>query len=65
MASLRTQRAVARELEIARVTVRKYLDQAVPSRKRATPRPQPACRAHRLQQSAWRSCGFWSAARGH
>ena len=28
----RTQRAVARELGIARVTVRKYLDQAVPSR---------------------------------
>ena len=37
----RTQRAVARELGIARVTVRKYLDQAVPSRKPATPRPRP------------------------
>ena len=37
----RTQRAVARELAIARVTVRKYLDQAVPSRKLATPRPRP------------------------
>jgi transposase len=37
----RTQRAVARELGIARVTVRKYLDQAVPSRKRAAPRPRP------------------------
>ena len=37
----RTQRAVARELGIARVTVREYLDQAVPSRKPATPRPRP------------------------
>ncbi len=37
----RTQRAVARELGIARVTVRKYLHQAVPSRKPATPRPRP------------------------
>ena len=38
----RTQRAVARELGLARVTVRKYLDQAVPSRKPETaPRPRP------------------------
>ncbi len=29
----RSQRAVAKELGLARVTVRKYLDQAVPSRK--------------------------------
>ena len=39
----RTQRAVARELGIARVTVRKYveLDQAVSPRKEAAPRPRP------------------------
>src|SRR6266508_6162044 len=38
----RTQRAVARELGLARVTVRKYLDQAVPTRKlEAGPRPRP------------------------
>ncbi len=38
----RTQRAVARELGLARVTVRKYVDQAVPTRKSAaTPRPRP------------------------
>jgi len=37
----RTQRAVARELGIARVTVRKYLDQAVPSRRPEMPRPRP------------------------
>jgi DNA-binding transcriptional regulator LsrR (DeoR family) len=29
----RTQRAVARELGLARVTVRKYVDQAAPARK--------------------------------
>ena len=39
----RTQRAVARELGIARVTVRKYveLDQAVSPRQEAAPRPRP------------------------
>jgi transposase len=38
----RTQRAVAREVGLARVTVRKYLDQAVPTRKlEAAPRPRP------------------------
>src|SRR5438876_4259075 len=38
----RTQRAVARELGLARVTVRKYLDQAAPARKpEAMPRPRP------------------------
>ena len=38
----RTQRAVARELGLARVTVRKYVDQAVPTRKvEAAPRPRP------------------------
>ena len=38
----RTQRAVARELGLARVTVRKYLDQAAPARKSETaPRPRP------------------------
>ena len=38
----RSQRAVARELGLARVTVRKYLDEAVPVRKgEAAPRPRP------------------------
>jgi hypothetical protein len=38
----RTQRAVARELGLARVTVRKYVDEAVPTRKlEAEPRPRP------------------------
>ena len=38
----RTQRAVARKLGLARVTVRKYLDQPVPLRKlAAAPRPRP------------------------
>ena len=37
----RTQRAVARELGIARVTVRKYLGLAGPTRKEAAPRPRP------------------------
>ena len=38
----RSQRAVARELGLARVTVRKYLDEAVPERKAdAAPRPRP------------------------
>ena len=38
----RSQRAVARELGLARVTVRKYLEQAVPLRKlEAAPRPRP------------------------
>ena len=38
----RPQRAVARELGLARVTVRKYVGQAVPTRTRgAAPRPRP------------------------
>jgi transposase len=38
----RSQRAVARELGLARVTVRKYLEQAVPLRTvEAAPRPRP------------------------
>ena len=37
----RTQRAVARELGISRVTVRKYLDQAVPARDETRPRGRP------------------------
>src|SRR5207237_8691444 len=38
----RTQRAVARELGLARVTVRKYLDQTAPIRKsEGAPRPRP------------------------
>jgi transposase len=37
----RSQRAVARELGLARVTVRKYLDQAVSVRKEALPRARP------------------------
>ncbi len=37
----RTQRAVARELGIARVTVRQYLDEPAPTRKEATLRSRP------------------------
>jgi transposase len=37
----RTQRAVARELGISRVTVRKYLDQAAPARQETQPRGRP------------------------
>jgi transposase len=38
----RSQRAVAREMGLARVTVRKYLDQAAPERIReSVPRPRP------------------------
>jgi transposase len=37
----RSQRAVARELGLARVTVRKYLDQGAPARADAAPRPRP------------------------
>ena len=37
----RTQRAVARELGIARVTVRKYLEQPAPGRTVTTARPRP------------------------
>ena len=37
----RSQRAVARELGLARVTVRKYVDQAIPTRKREGARRRP------------------------
>ena len=37
----RTQRAVARELGLARVTVRKYVDQAAPIRRETAARPRP------------------------
>ncbi|HEY2434451.1 MAG TPA: IS21 family transposase [Vicinamibacterales bacterium] len=37
----RTQRAVSRELGIARVTVRKYLEQPAPGRRETTARPRP------------------------
>jgi DNA-binding transcriptional regulator LsrR (DeoR family) len=37
----RSQRAVARELGLARVTVRKYLDQAVVIRRVTVTRPRP------------------------
>jgi transposase len=37
----RSQRAVARELGLARVTVRKYLDQGASARAKAAPRPRP------------------------
>jgi response regulator of citrate/malate metabolism len=37
----RTQRAVARELGISRVTVRKYLVQAAPARQETRPRGRP------------------------
>jgi transposase len=41
----RTQRAVARELGLSRVTVRKYLAQAAPVRHEAQPRPRPVSAA--------------------
>ena len=41
----RSQRAVSRELGLARVTVRKYLDQPVPVRKVALPRAGPVWEA--------------------
>lgn len=37
----RSQRAVARELGLSRVTVRKYLEQAAPTRRDVTPRGRP------------------------
>jgi hypothetical protein len=37
----RSQRAVARELGLSRVTVRKYLEQAAPVRQETTPRGRP------------------------
>ena len=37
----RSQRAVARELGLARVTVRKYLDQAIAVRRVTVTRPRP------------------------
>ena len=43
----RTQRAVSREMGLARVTVRKYLEQAAPTRHaEAGPRARPASRPH-------------------
>jgi transposase len=41
----RTQRAVARELGLSRVTVRKYLGQAAPVRQEAQPRRRPVSEA--------------------
>jgi transposase len=41
----RSQRAVARELGLARVTVRKYLDQGASARADAAPRPRPVWEA--------------------
>ena len=41
----RSQRAVARELGLARVTVRRYLEQAVPGRKAEARRPRPVWEA--------------------
>lgn len=37
----RTQRSVAREMGVSRTTVRKYIDQAAPSRHEASPRARP------------------------
>jgi transposase len=37
----RSQRQVAKEFGISRVTVRKYVEEAVPIRKEAEPRPRP------------------------
>ena len=53
----RTQRSVARELGLARVTVRKYVDQAAPTRELETaPRPRPVwdAVAERVQ-ACWRN----------
>ena len=57
-----SQRAVARELGLARVTVRKYLDQAVPVRKVALPRARPvweavASRVQALLVESWQWTG--------
>jgi hypothetical protein len=41
----RTQRSVARDLGMSRVTVRKYLDQAAPSRVETAPRERPVWEA--------------------
>jgi transposase len=41
----RTQRSVARELGMSRVTVRKYVDQAAPSRLETAPRERPVWEA--------------------
>jgi transposase len=59
----RSQRAVARELGLARVTVRKYLDEAAPERKTAAvSRPRPvwdavAARLHALLAESVRWTG--------
>ena len=37
----RSQRQVARELGLSRVTVRKYVEQAIPTRQEAGPRARP------------------------
>ena len=47
----RTQRAVARELGIARVTVRKYLEEPAPTRKEA-PAAAPAGLGRRRRAGA-------------
>ena len=49
----RSQRAVARELGLARVTVRKYLEQAAPVRNGGRPRPRPVWDA---VARGWRRC---------
>ena len=63
----RSQRPVARELGLARVTVRKYLDEAAPGRKvAAAPRPRPVwdAVASRLQ-ACWPSpCAGRAASSG-
>lgn len=41
----RSQRAVARELGVSRLTVKKYLSQAAPARHEAQPRPLPVSEA--------------------
>ena len=54
----RSQRAVARELGLARVTVRKYLDEAAPVRKAAA-----ACGRGRCGTRSRRGCRPYSASR--
>jgi predicted transcriptional regulator len=47
----RSQRAVARELGISRVTVRKYLSQAAPSRQETAARARPVAAVEHLRRA--------------
>src|SRR5262249_58484203 len=47
----RSQRQVAKEFGISRVTVRKYVEEAVPVRKETAPRVRPVCGPRRRGRS--------------